>query len=80
MLCQDDPLQTGFMENGRTAENVFILYTALNITRAQKDPLYCCFNNSVMKVLRKFTEFRKFENNNLCIILFQKYTCIIKLL
>ena len=43
MLCQDDPLQIGFVENGRTADNVFILYTALNITRAQKDSLYCCF-------------------------------------
>ena len=36
--------------------------------------------NAVMKVLSKFTEFRKFENNNLCIIFFKKYTRIIKLL
>ena len=43
MMCQDDPLQTGFVQNGRTSDNIFILHTAISIAIDDKRPLYCCF-------------------------------------
>ena len=43
MLNQDDPLQNGFVEKGRTLDNVFILYTAVKMVQAEGKSLYCCF-------------------------------------
>ena len=43
MLCQDDHYQTGFVQNGRTSDNIFILHTAISIAIDDKRPLYCCF-------------------------------------
>ena len=40
MLDINDPLQNGFIENGRTSDNLFILYSAIKIAQADHKPLY----------------------------------------
>ena len=43
MMAHSDPYQAGFKKESRTNDNIFTLYSAIQIQKSIKKPLYTCF-------------------------------------